>query len=89
MLETLVLPKSLKTIGPYALQNAGMTSVTFGSSPTIGSYAFSGCKNLKSVVIDNDVEKYAFQNCTALESVTIKGGCSSIGYAAVTDCTSL
>lgn len=51
----------------------------------IGSYAFQGCKALRSVVIPDSVVKIggsAFFNCTELETVTIGKNVKSIGSGA-------
>jgi hypothetical protein len=49
------------------------------SVTTLVDYAFSGCSNIQSVVIGNDVTRIgqsAFYNCTALTSVYYKGEAS-------------
>lgn len=41
---------------------------------SIGSYAFDGCENLKSVIIPNSIVRIGYQvfgNCTNLESITL------------------
>ncbi len=58
----------------------------------IANYAFSGCRNLKSLVIPNSVtqiEAYAFEGCTNLENITIPESVSSVGNYAFKDCKSL
>ena len=59
---------------------------------SIGSYAFSNCTSLTSVVIPDGVTSigsYAFSNCTSLTSIVIPDGVTSIGDHAFRDCTSL
>jgi hypothetical protein len=58
----------------------------------IGTKAFKGCTNLKSVIIPNSVNVIganAFQDCTDLASVTIGIGITKIGDDAFRGCTSL
>ena len=59
---------------------------------TIGSYAFSNCTSLTSVIIPNSVTSigdWAFRNCSKLTSVTIPNSVTSIGDCAFEFCFSL
>ena len=59
---------------------------------TIGSYAFSGCDNLKSITIPDSVTSIgsrAFSQCTGLTSVTIPDSLTSIESGAFSQCTGL
>ena len=59
---------------------------------TIGSKAFSGCYNLKSIIIPDNVTSigsFAFSSCSSLISVTIPDRVTSIGEEAFRFCTSL
>ena len=63
-----------------------------GKVYTIKKGAFSGCVNLKSVVIPNGVtaiEENTFFGCTSLTEVTIPDGLTSIGENAFSGCASL
>jgi hypothetical protein len=58
----------------------------------IAPSAFSGCDNLTSVELRDDVTSiaaYAFQNCTSLTSVVIGSGITSVGMQAFDNCSSL
>ena len=59
---------------------------------SIGSSAFSYCRNLTSVTIPSSVTSignYAFQHCADLNSITIPNGVTSIGEYAFWYCDSL
>ncbi|MCL2086887.1 MAG: leucine-rich repeat protein [Oscillospiraceae bacterium] len=73
-LREITLPDSTRTIGRFAFQNTGLTSIVLPDSVIrIDSYAFSGNKNLTSVVISANVTNiaiYTFSGCDRLTSVT-------------------
>ncbi len=55
----------------------------------IGSYGFSNCNALTSVMIPSgvtDIGAYAFSGCKALSSVTIPASVEGIGYSLFSDC---
>ncbi|WP_181695836.1 leucine-rich repeat domain-containing protein [Metamycoplasma hominis] len=68
------------------------TKVTIpGSIKEIGGYAFSSCKNLKEVILNEGLEKIdsgAFYN-TNIKSITIPGSIKEIGEDAFSWCTNL
>ena len=58
----------------------------------IANYAFSGCRNLKSLTIPESVTQIGpstFEGCTNLETITIPESVTSIGNLAFEDCKSL
>lgn len=59
---------------------------------SIGSFAFSQCSGLTSVIIPNSVKSigsYAFENCSSLTSITIPDSVTSIDDYAFSYCSSL
>ena len=65
-------------------------AVDFGGNVTkIGSYAFSGCSGLTSIIIPDSVTSIgesAFRNCISLMSITISDSVTFIGSYAFKDC---
>ena len=78
---------------PWARYKLDILKVTMeGNITQLGFYAFSGCSNLKSVVIPGSVTRIlseAFSGCTSLTSVTIPEGATTIGNRAFSGCKSL
>ena len=59
---------------------------------SIGGSAFSGCKNITSVIIPDSVTSigsYAFYGCSGLTSITIPDSVTSIGDSAFSGCSGL
>ena len=94
LLNTIVIPNSVTTIGQLAFNSCtGLQKVTIGNSvTTIGERAFSECRGLQKVTIGNSVTtigKFAFTSCTGLQKVTIGNSVTAIGYGAFYSCTGL
>ena len=94
ILETIILPKSLKSIGGHAFYGCtGLTSITIPSSVTsIGSSAFEGCKGLTSITLPTSVTSISdgtFMYCNSLTSITIPSSVTYIGSSAFYGCTGL
>lgn len=74
-LTDVVLPASLKTIGDGALADNAFTSITIPEGVTsIGSHAFYGSKNLKTISLPASVAAmgdYAFASCDALTDANL------------------
>ena len=95
------IPNTIKTISDNAFKdNTDITDlkITPYSNLTIGSYAFSGCTNLSSVIMDDSefypcvsIGSYAFKNCTNLKTaeLSIPYMDCYINNSAFSGCTSL
>ena len=83
---------SVTSIGSYAFEDCGLTSVTIPNSViSIDNGAFYGC-SLKSITIPGSVTSIgdqAFYDCQNLTSVTIPNRVISFGYHAFGMCNSL
>lgn len=78
---SIVIPKSVTTIGNYAFAtNLDLTSFTFESGTkitTFGTYIFSTCEKLPTFTVPKSVTtlgNYSFESCTALKEVTFEEG---------------
>ena len=71
----------------------GICILTFDRDiTTIGKYAFSSSKTLKSIILPNsvtEIQDYAFYNCASIENVTIGNGVTELGTGIFMDCSSL
>ncbi len=84
-----VIPKSVKTIAPYAFDNC--KNVTFVKLPEglseIGENAFASCISLSSVVLPStltEIGDNAFRNCTSLVAACFKGNAPKFGKGVFT-----
>ena len=93
-LLSLTLPKSITTVGYYAMVgNTNLSEVTFFEGLTsIGECAFQNCDALTSVVLPSGlttINSYAFRDCDNLVSVSLSEGIETIGYEAFQSCNKL
>ncbi len=98
-LKEITLPDMVMEIGKYAFANSGLTEITLPSwlfkvggavtetlTAATESYAFAGCKDLKTVTVlsQNFVGfgAHAFDGCSALESIALPASTKVIGNGA-------
>lgn len=78
-------------IAPYSFCNdKSLTELVLDRPAVIGKYAFSGCPNLRSVVIRNPrciIETRAFEKCSSLRKIKVLAG--TIGKGAFSFCRNL
>lgn len=93
-LNAIVLPDSLENIGSYAFGGSNLEKITFGKGlSTLGdennSDIFSGCYNLTSVTIPDNIAKIGdgiFSSCKNLRTVMLPDTMTSIGRRAFEGC---
>lgn len=94
ILEALILPSSLTSIGISAFRNCiGLKSVVIGNSVTsIGNSAFEGCSGLTGITIGNAVTSIgsnAFRNCTKLMELVVPNSVTIINSGAFYGCSGI
>ncbi len=94
LLESVVMPEGLKSIGYRAFYNCiSLKDVTIPNSVIrISGYAFYGCSSLKKVIISNSLTTLGdsvFRNCNSLINVFIPESVTSIFGATFYGCSSL
>ena len=78
-----VIPSSVKVIDTYCFSGSPELEQIDIDCEYVGSYAFSGCKNLKNIHFGENVKEIAagaFYNCPALERVTLPKSLECLGY---------
>lgn len=74
-LNLLFIPRSMKTIGANAFSGSeGLKSLILMGAPTIGVEAFANCKELETIIVNNDsviVSDNAFANCDNIKDITL------------------
>ena len=92
-IKNIVLPKSLESIGTSAFNDCkSLQNIEMNGGTIIGQSAFSGCTELKEIILPNCtkvIENNAFSGCSSLKSVTLSNSVTSIGDLAFANCTSL
>ena len=94
-LEHINLPDGIKHISQSAFRNCKQLSGTL-IMPTnltyLGSSAFSGCEDIKEVVLNNNIDIidiYTFAGCLNLKAITISSSITRICNFAFSGCSSL
>lgn len=92
-LKNIEFGSSLNIIGDYAFSSCNnLKQITIPGTVTKFKSAFTNCKGLESVIIENGckkIDEYAFDRCESLKSVYIPNSVTDIHYYAFTECTSL
>ena len=91
---TVNLSGSMEAIRAYAFQNCELiTDIIFSEEIlTIGTYAFSGCKNVEQLNLTNrivTISDYAFQNLKKITSIKVYNSTELIGVGAFKGCNNL
>lgn len=94
-LQSVAIPKNVHSIGGNAFENCtSLQQVYFGSHVPIKleGNVFSGCCNLKTVVLNNNVVslgEYCFSRCSSLETIGIPENVEHIGNECFAGCSNL
>lgn len=93
-LTSIALSNVLETIGEYAFEKSGLTSITIpGSVTSIGKSAFSTCNNLATIVFESSANALSIGNnafeSTKLTAYPLPARTTSIGTYLFSKCTSL
>ncbi len=93
-LNTLKIPEGLTSVGSKAFESTEISSFNADGVESIGSYAFSDCKKLKSFTVPESLTSLSrgiFNACSSLESVTFENGekLESVGDYAFSYCAGL
>lgn len=92
-LNSVALPKGVKSIGEEAFSSCALKSIYIGHSvKSIGGCAFYSCNSLTNINIPNSVtsiEHSAFYSCKNLININIPNSVTSIEYGAFAECWKL
>lgn len=92
-LKHIELSDTVKIIGKYAFQNAGLTSINIPSSvEELKENSFYNCKNLEEVILNDGLQiinNYAFAYNSSLKKVDIPGSVKTIGSNSFANCKNL
>ncbi|MBR6513922.1 MAG: leucine-rich repeat protein [Clostridia bacterium] len=92
-MTSVVIPDSVESIGDFAFFCANITKAEIGKNVKhIGKSAFSGCHELKQIVLPATVESFgdeAFYGCTTMKSITVFPSVKTIGESVFDNCNEL
>ena len=93
-LHDLVVPDNVKSITTAFSGYSGLWSVSLPSNvKSVDTYAFSGCENLKTVIMadegPNTLGNDVFKDCSSLESVKLSASLTEIPQNTFKGCVSL
>lgn len=100
-IDELILPSSIVNIAQQAFFNTSIKRINSEEDnvyilppnvKTIGSQAFSECKNVTKIVLPQtlaEISRNAFENCFNLRELNIPAKLESVGEKAFASCTSL
>jgi len=96
-LKNIDLPEGIQEIQSSAFMKSGLVGIRIPARVnTIGWYAFSECKDLKTLEFENiaysnitTIGFYAFMDCPSLENVVLPKSLLSIGIMAFYQCSNL
>ena len=89
----IIFPEGTEVVPDNCLKDSAVEQIVLPSTvKEIGDYAFSGCKSLISVTLQEGLETigdHAFSGCENLTSVTLPEGLVTIGERAFNNCENL
>ena len=92
-LKTIILPTTIETIEANAFENSSLTSIEIPEKISLlPEYIFSGCSNLKTVVLNENIKTIgfcAFRYCGSLKSINLPNTLTTINSWAFQECDSL
>lgn len=90
LINTTIIPSTVKVISKTAFFVSGLTTITIPSTvEELGIAAFKSSSTLTSVIIENGItkiENYAFTCCTSLSTITIPKSVTVIGIGSFEQC---
>lgn len=88
----ITIPDSIIILDGNTFTGSGITDIQIPDSVTKLGNAFSGCTNLRTAKLSNNITnipEHCFSGCTNLISITMPSSVTTIGNAAFMNCTSL
>lgn len=92
---SLAAPSSLRSIGAFAFESSGLTTLDFSACTTLssaGSFAFARCTELKTVSLPSSFSRLGegiFADCPMLETITASSSLQEIPALALKGASSL